>query len=156
MKSNLIVLALIMLLVPNWASAQVSTAPPTTPGTIIPKLLIDPSSTSVSLGKVSLSVDPLNHKGGVYVGDYQLKVVPYFFRSEKGTLKLEASDDTMHKLLGGIPVKFTGKASNNKNGKPKVITGNATPLTNDKGSVTFSVETDNGPMIFKTSYHVGE
>jgi hypothetical protein len=117
---------------------------------------IDPSSTTVSLGKASLIVNPLTHKGKFYGGDYQLKVVPYFFQSEKGTLELEASDDTVHKLLGGIALEFTGKATNNKNGKPKVITGKATPLTNEKGSLTFSIVTDNGPMVFDTSYPFGE
>ncbi len=76
--------------------------------------------------------------------------------SEQGALELEASDDTVQKLLEGIAVKFTGKATNTKKGKPKVITGNATPSTHEKGSLTFSVETDNGLMVFKTSYHVGE
>ena len=62
----------------------------------------------------------------------------------------------MHKLLGGIPVKFTGTATDNKKGKSKVITGTATPSTHDKGSVTFSVQTDNGLMAFNTSYHFGK
>jgi hypothetical protein len=44
------------------------------------KLFIDPSSTSVALrGKASLIVSPLAHRDGNYVGDYQLKVRPYFF-----------------------------------------------------------------------------
>ena len=50
------------------------------------KLFIDPSSTSVALrGKASLIVSPLAHRDGNYVGDYQLKVRPYFFKSEKGS-----------------------------------------------------------------------
>ena len=48
---------------------------------------------------------------------------------------------------------FTGKARSNKTGKLKVITGTATPSEKDKGSLIFSLETDNGPMVFKTFYH---
>ena len=60
------------------------------------KLVIGPSSTSVALGKASLIVSPLTHRDGSYVGDYQLKVKPYFFKSEKGSLVLAASD-----VIGG-------------------------------------------------------
>ena len=56
------------------------------------KLFIGPSSASVALGKASLIVSPLTHRDGNYVGDYQLKVRPYFFKSEKGSLLLAASD----------------------------------------------------------------
>src|SRR4029079_19491841 len=45
------------------------------------KLFIGPSSTSVALrAKASLIVSPLTHRDGNYVGDYQLKVKPYFFK----------------------------------------------------------------------------
>jgi hypothetical protein len=73
------------------------------------KLFIDPSSASVALrGKASLMVSPLTHRDGNYVGDYQLKVRPYFFKSEKGSLPLAASDDAVQKLQAGtanLPVK---------------------------------------------------
>ena len=52
------------------------------------KLFIGPSSSSVALGKASLIVSPLTHRDVNYVGDYQLKVKPYFFKSEKGSLVL--------------------------------------------------------------------
>src|ERR1700737_2323982 len=66
------------------------------------KLFIDPSSASVALRrKASLMVSPLTHRDGNYVGDYQLKVRPYFFKSEKGSLPLAASDDAVQKLQAG-------------------------------------------------------
>jgi hypothetical protein len=61
-------------------------------------ILCDPSSTSLVLGKASLTVSPLTHRNGNYVGDYQLKVRPYFFKNEKGTLLLVASNDSVRKL----------------------------------------------------------
>ena len=119
------------------------------------RMLIDPSATTVSLGKATLSVDPLTRKGELYVGSYQLKVMPYFFMSETGALELEVSEVTMQKILNGEPAAFTGKASNNKHGKPKVIAGEIRPSTKTQGNVTFSVETDNGLMTFDTTYHIG-
>jgi hypothetical protein len=40
------------------------------------RLFIDPSSTTVRLGKATLIVSPLSRRRGDYVGDYQLKVRP--------------------------------------------------------------------------------
>jgi hypothetical protein len=119
-------------------------------------MFVDPSSTTVHLNKVKLIVGPLTQNGKLYVGTYQLKVVPYFLKNETGTLKLDAPDETVRTFMEGNPVKFTGKARNNKNGKVKVINGTATPADKDKGSLTFSIETDNGPMTFTTSYHLAK
>lgn len=118
------------------------------------KLFIDPSSTSVPLrGKASLIVSPLAHRDGNYVGDYQLKVRPYLFKSEKGTLLLAASDDSVRNLQAGTAIAFTGKAVTRKDGKIHVVLGKATPSSRDRGSVTFSIITENGKMVFNTSYH---
>jgi hypothetical protein len=117
------------------------------------KLFIDPSSTSLALGKASLIVSPLTHRGGNYAGDYQLKVRPYFFKSEKGSLLLAASDDSVRKLQAGKAIDFTGKAVTRKDGKTHVVLGKATPSSDGRGSVTFSIITENGKMVFNTSYH---
>ena len=118
------------------------------------KLFIDPSSTSVALrGKASLIVSPLAHRDGNYVGDYQLKVRPYFFKSEKGSLLLAASDDAVRKLQAGITINFTGKAVTHKDGRTHVVLGRAIPSSDDRGSVTFSIITDDVKLVFNTSYH---
>jgi hypothetical protein len=71
------------------------------------------------------------------VGDYQLKVRPYFFKSEKGTLVLAASDDAVQKLQAEIAIYFTGKAVTHKDGKTHIVLGKATPPSGDRGRVTF-------------------
>src|ERR1700736_1400265 len=118
------------------------------------KLFIDLSSTSVALrGKASLIVSPLTHRAGNYVGEYQLKVRPYFFKSEKGSLLLAASDDSVRKLQAGTPISFTGKAVTHKDGRIHVVLGRAKPSSGDRGSVTFSIITDDVKLVFNTSYH---
>ena len=87
------------------------------------------------------------------MGDYQLKVRPYFFKSEKGTLVLAASDDSVRKLQAGTAIDFTGKAVTRKDGKIHVVLGKATSSSGDRGSVTFSIITENGKIVFNTSYH---
>lgn len=156
LKVRFIVLGFLILLSSDILNAQEVAPPPTTAVGISRRMFIDPSATTVSLGKVNLLVRPLTRKGKFYVGDYQLKVVPYFFKSEKGMLELEAPDEDVQKLAEGIAVDFKGKATNTKNGRPKAIIGKITPSDKVKGTVIFSVETDNGQMVFKTSYHFAE
>jgi hypothetical protein len=118
------------------------------------KLLIDPSSTSVRLGKATLIVSPLTHRGGNYIGDYQLKVRPYFFKSETGSLVLGASEEFVRRLQSGRAIDFTGKALTREDGTTHVVLGRATPLSGDRGTVTFSIVTEKkAKIIFKTSYH---
>ena len=120
------------------------------------KLFINPSSTSVALGgKASLIVSPLTHRNGNYVGDYQLKVRPYFFKSEKGSLLLAASDDAVRKLQTGTAINFTGKAVTHKDGRTHIVLGRATPSSGNRGGVTFSIITDDAKIVFNTSYHFG-
>jgi hypothetical protein len=117
------------------------------------KLFIDPSSASVALAKASLFVSPLTHRDGNYVGDYQLKVRPYFFKSEKGSLLLAASDDAVRKLQAGTAINFTGQAVTHKDGRTHIVLGRATPSSRDRGSVTFSIVTDDARIVFNTSYY---
>jgi hypothetical protein len=119
-------------------------------------MFVDSSSTKVSLGKVNLIVNPLTHKGNFYLGAYQIKVFPYFFKNEKGALKMEASKNSVLKLSKGIPMNFTGTATNNKTGEMKIVRGKATPLTIDRGVAMFAIITDNGLMVFNTSYHFAQ
>ena len=142
-----------MLLAAFSIGPDVSASSPITTAPFNRRLLVDPSSVSVSLGKARLIVSPLILKGKFCVGDYRLKVVPYFYKNEKGTLKLNAPADTVNNLLKGIPVKFTGTATNNKDQKINNIVGKAFPITKERGSVSFSIATENGLMVFNTSYH---
>jgi hypothetical protein len=80
-------------------------------------------------------------------------VRPYFFKSEKGSLLLAASDDAVRKLQAGTALNFTGKAVTHKDGRTHIVLGRVTPSSTDHGSVRFSIITDDGKMIFNTSYH---
>jgi hypothetical protein len=132
MKLTITFFVFLVLAVTSCIHAETSDA-------VTRKLFIDPSSTSVALGKASLMVSPLTHRDGNYVGDYQLKVRPYFFKSEKGSLLLAASDDSVRKLQAGKAIDFTGKAVTRTDGKIHVVLGKATPSSGDRGSVTFSI-----------------
>jgi hypothetical protein len=153
MRLTMAVFFSLILGVASCIHAEGSNSTAETLDAVTRKLFIDPSSTSVTLGKASLIVSPLTHRNGNYEGDYQLKVRPYFFKNEKGTLLLAAADDLVRKLQAGTAIAFTRKAVTRKDGKTHVVLGKATPLSRDRGSVTFSIITENGNMVFKTSYH---
>ena len=137
-----------------WIHAEKSKSTAEISDPVKRKLFIDPSPTSVRLGKATLIVSPLSRRGGNYIGDYQLKVRPYFFKSETGTLILGASDDFVRRLQSGRAIDFTGKALTREDGTTHVVLGRATPLSGDRGTVTFSIVTErNSKIIFKTSYH---
>jgi hypothetical protein len=99
-----------------------------------------------------LIVGALRRDAGTYIGDYQLKVSPYFFMSEKGTLSMIVSDESLRKLTQGIPVSVTGQATTKKSGKTRAVNAKLTPAAKDRGSVTFSFIADDTKLIFKTSY----
>ena len=153
MRLTITIFVFLVLTAPSCIHAGKSSSTGAISDPVTRKLFIDPSSTSLLLGKASLIVSPLTHRNGNYVGDYQLKVKPYFFKSETGTLLLAASDDSVRKLQAGTAIDFTGKAVTRKDGKTHVVLGTATPSSGDRGSVTFSIITENGKMVFKTSYH---
>jgi hypothetical protein len=120
----------------------------------VPKMIVQPSATKVAaLAKANLTVSPLEHQEKAYVGSYQLKVTPFTFKSESGKLFLNAPEETVRQIKKGQPVAFTGKATNAA-GEVKIVRGKTTPETNEHGAVTFSVETENGSMVFNTSYQL--
>lgn len=119
-----------------------------------PKMIVAPSATKVYLANANLIVSTLQHEEQAYQGSYQLKVTPFGFKSEKGTLFLNATDETVRKMSIGESVEFTGKATNDKDGLVKVVKGKTTPKDNEHGAVSFSVQTENGLMVFNTSYEL--
>src|ERR1700720_472629 len=155
MRLTITIFVFLMVRVASCIHAEKFNSTAETSDPVARKLFIDPSSTSVALGKASLIVSPLTHRGGNYVGNYQLKVRPYFFKSEKGSLLLAASDDAVRKLQAGTAINFTGKAVTHKDGRTHIVLGRATPSSRDRGSVTFSIVTDEAKIVFNTSYHFG-
>ena len=153
MRLTIAIFVCLILGVTSRVHAESSPSTAKASNAVTRKLFIDPGSASLPLGKASLIVSPLTHRDGNYVGDYQLKVKPYFFKSEKGTLLLAASDDSVRKLQAGTAIDFTGKAVTRKTGKTHVVLGKATPSSGDRGSVTFSILTENGKMVFNSFYH---
>jgi hypothetical protein len=125
---SILVIALSLIAI-HRGHAQALGSPSKIPESVSRRMFIDPSSSSISLGKVKLVVSPLVQKNEtVYTGDYQIKVTPYFFKNQKGTLVLVSSGDLVAKLSQGKAVEFTGKATNIADGTSKVVRGEGNPI----------------------------
>jgi hypothetical protein len=156
-KNDMVKLGTVVFLVlfAAYSSGAQAAQSPKTSARIIGGFFIDPSSTSIKGGKASLIVGALRRNAGTHIGNCQLEVSPYFFMSEKGTLSMIVSDESLRKLTQGIPVSVTGQATTKKSGKTRAVNAKLAPAAKDRGSVTFSFIEDDTKLIFKTSYQIG-
>jgi hypothetical protein len=73
----------------------------------------------------------------------------------KAVYSCPASDDAIRKLQTGTAINFAGKAVTHKDGRTHIVLGRATPSSDNRGGVTFSIKTDDAKIVFNTSYHFG-
>jgi hypothetical protein len=120
------------------------------------KLLIAPCTTAVPLGKATLRVSGMTRNGGVYTGDYQIKVTPLFFAGEKGRLSVAVSDETLRNLMQGTPVNFNGTATTAGSGKTRAVNGIATPSGKNEGGMQMWFTADGKRKAFTSTYRFAE
>jgi hypothetical protein len=116
--------------------------------------VVEPSSASLAGGKARLTISALRRAAAKYIGDYQLKVVPYFFKNETGTLSIVVNDQTMGRLTAGLPVSFAGSAATDGAKKRRGVTVKAIPSAAGslKGAIIMSIATENGDLLFRSAY----
>jgi hypothetical protein len=153
MKRRLTVILLLTGCAHSFAVAQALSSTNQSPA-VTKKFLIAPSSSSLAGGSAKLVVGALSREPGTYVGDYRIKVFPYFFKSETGRLSMQVSDLALSKLTQGVPVELIGRATTNGTGKTRAITASAMPSANDCGALIFAIATIEGKLIFNTSYRL--
>ena len=119
-----------------------------------PKVLIEPSSTKVSLAKAELTVGPLECKAPGLCGTYAIKVTPFTFKNDNGNLALNLSKIIVEKMEAGEAVEFTGTATSSHDGKTKEIKGATVPSAKEAGMVNFVVTTEDGQLVFNSSYRI--
>jgi hypothetical protein len=117
-------------------------------------MVLESSATSLAGGKVRLTTTALRWKAGRYIGNYELKVFPYAFKNETGTLSIGVSEDALRKLSAGTPLSLTGIAQTSGTGKTRPVSVIATPAAGGvrKGTLTISITTKNGVMVFSPGY----
>lgn len=120
------------------------------------KVVVETSSTSIYIGKVTLSAAPLTRKDGVFSGDYKAKVFPFFFMSEHGTFRMKVSDEELVRVAKGETVEFTGEAENSGH-EARKVSGRAMPDSATHGKIKVRIfVTEKIQLIFNTTYRFEE
>jgi hypothetical protein len=120
-------------------------------------LMIEPSSTAVSGAKARLTIGPLASCGEIYTGDYQMRVSPYFFKSEKGKLAISISNENIARAVAGEVVDVTGTATTTgKNERARRIDATATPHDKNRGTLKLWFMVGEKKLTFDTQYRFVE
>ena len=117
-------------------------------------LMIDPSSMPVAGGTATLIIGALQRADGVYLGDYTIKVSPYFFKNEKGRLAIVVSDESLTKLNQGKAAAIIGTATTSGiGGRSRHIDATATPTNINRGRLKLWFMSGSREMVFEPAYH---
>lgn len=119
-------------------------------------LVIERSSTKVSAAKATLTIAPLVRMGEMFAGNYEVKVVPFFFKSESGKLEILVSEESLAKAKRGEPVEITGTALTDGENVKRKVNARATPAGANHGDLRVWFDADGREMIFETSYRLQE
>jgi hypothetical protein len=140
----------LFLLASGWCAAQTPPTLAAPPGRV---LMLDTSVMSLPTAKATLTVGPLTRTNGFYVGDFKVKVFPYFFKNDWGRLAINVPDAAMDALAAGKPVSVTGTSTSLKRGTVRHITITATPIDHNHGNVSLWFMVKDLKMIFTPDYH---
>jgi hypothetical protein len=120
-------------------------------------LMIERSFTKVPGGKATLIIGPLRRTNDIFGGQFEMKVVPYFFKNDKGTLSIVITPECFEKASKGLTVDITGTATTaGKNGIVRPINAVATPMDNDHGALKLWFVVDDRKMVFETKYRFAD
>ena len=141
----------LLLLSSSWGAAQ---AVPTATNSVASRALILENSTMpLTTAKATLIIGPLTRTNGFYVGDFKVKVFPYFFKSDWGRLAINVPDQALAAINQGKAVAITGTSTSTKNGIVRHIEITATPKDRDHGTVSLWFMAGDQKMIFTPAYH---
>ena len=144
---------LLALLAAGWSAAYA--APVSTNSAPANRILmIDSSSMPVDAGTATLTIGPLQRTNGIYTGDYKLKVFPWFFKNQTGTLAIVVSDESLAEAGQGKVVTITGTATTSgKGGRTRHVEATATPADINHGTLKLWFTAGSRKMIFTPAYH---
>ena len=147
-------LTLLALLAAGWCDTHAAPGSTNSPSTNR-ILIIDPSSAPVAAGKATLTIGALQRADGVYSGDYKIRVSPYFWKNEKGTLAIIVSDESIAKINQGKVAAIIGTATTSgKGGLIRHIDATATPANINRGTLKVWFTSGDRIMIFEPAYHL--
>jgi hypothetical protein len=99
---------------------------------------IKPSTASLYIATVTMTMPPFVRKNVVYSSTYAAKVFPYFLFNEKGRIWIIVPDEDLRKVSLGLPVDFVGHAMSDS-GDDRKVEGHAVPSGPTSGKIRVRV-----------------
>ena len=141
---------LLLLLVTNLGATQTSPQATNSASRI---LILENSTMAFPTAKATLIIGPLTCSNHVYVGDFKVKVFPYFFKNDWGRLAINVPDTALTALNQGRAASVTGTSTSLKKGTVRQIEITATPIDRNHGNVSLWFLVKDQKMIFTPAYH---
>ena len=139
-----------LLLATTWGAAQTT---PTATNSASRVLILENSTMAFPTAKATLTVGPLTCSNHVYIGDFKVKVFPYFFKNDWGRLAINVPAAELTALAAGKTVSVTGTSTSLKRGTVRQLTITATPIDCNHGNVSLWFMVKDLKMIFNPAYH---
>ena len=141
----------LLLLMSSWGAAQ---AVPTATNSAADGrvLILENSTMPLTSAVATLIIGPLTRTNGTYVGDFKLKIFPYFFKSDRGRLAISVPDPALAALNQGKSVAITGTSTSAKNGVVRYVEITVSPKDHNHGSVSLWFMAGGRKMIFTPAY----
>ncbi|TVR45351.1 MAG: hypothetical protein EA425_18275 [Puniceicoccaceae bacterium] len=133
------------------AAAGGSAPPPPDPADWV--ATVEPASTRAALARVDFTVEALRWAEDRFSAPYTVRVVPFFFFNERGTIRIDFDRDAFARLRDGEAISFTGTATNHRDTEHRV-TGEVVPEADERGTVHLSIRAHGVSLSFTTPYRL--
>jgi hypothetical protein len=143
----------IFLLINNfsWADSEFVEIPTDLEQDRFQTIDIKDSKTHIPATRIRLNIAPLSRTDHGYSSTYSVKVFPFFFFNEHGSIEINLDEDCIQRIEAGETVSFGGNAINHRGAKRK-ITGEAVPGDLDSGDLEIIITASGFDLTFDTSY----
>ena len=113
---------------------------------------IEPSHAKDVLAmRITLITNPMRRTTHGYESTYSVKVFPFFFFNETGSIRIDLEPGALDLLGAGEVISFTGEAVNQSNNS-RMIKGRAFPAELLSGRIRLVVKVGGIELIFNTTY----
>jgi hypothetical protein len=119
------------------------------------RVAVEPMQTSIYVASVSLVPGVFIRQGDQYTATYEVKVWPWFFWGETGSVIIRITPAQLAQVMRGEKIEFAGDGVSQKN-RPRVITGRLTPDGAAAGKIKIRITADGYTLVFNGAYRFVE
>jgi hypothetical protein len=119
------------------------------------RVLVEPMKTSIYVGTITLVPGEFTRQGDSYTANYEVKVWPWFFWGETGSVTIHMTGAQVARVLQGTQVEFTGEGASQKQ-RPRKVTGRITPVGATTGKMKIRISADGYTLVFNGTYRFAD